>query len=79
MASTADDAEAKDSAEDPPVPDAAAAGSRNGSAVDKQEAPCIGLCVTHTPASTLYLCFWIRLHCSDRDRSFIYNKPIVML
>ena len=52
MESTADDAEAKDSAEDPPVPDA---GSHNGSAVDKEEAPCIGLCVTHTPPSTLYL------------------------
>ena len=78
MASTADDVEAKDSVV-APMPDAADAGSHNGSAVDKPEAPCIGLCVTHTPASTLYLCFWIRLHCSDRDRSFIYNKPIVML
>ena len=50
MDSTADNVEAKDSVE-APMPDA---GSHNGSAVDKQEAPCIGLCVTHNPASTLY-------------------------
>ena len=76
MESTADDTEAKDSAAVAPMPDA---GSHDGSAVDKEEAPCIRLCVTHTPPSTLYLCFWIRLHCSDRDRSFIYNKLVVML
>ena len=74
MASTADDVEAKDSVV-APMPDAADAGSHNGSAVDKPEAPCIGLCVTHTPLQALstfvfgYVCIAVIVI----GRSFIIN------
>ena len=70
MASTEDDAEATIDGKD------AAAGLHDG---EKVEVPCTGLCVTHTPPSTLYLCFWMRLYWSDRDRSFICSELVVTL
>ena len=71
MESTADDTEAKDSAAVAPMPDA---GSHDGSAVDKEEAPCIRLCVTHTlQALSTFVFGYVCIAVIVIGRSFIIN------